>query len=116
MLERKLGGEKQFVWLSRKVDPIKAEKVKEMGLRRSSFYRRRLDPNRSLAGPLIGFTGIDNEGLEGLERAYDKILCGVSGWVLAEKDAKGRMVFPGGPGFHIKCQSRAMTSCSPSTR
>jgi cell division protein FtsI (penicillin-binding protein 3) len=51
---------------------------------------------------MIGFTGVDNEGLEGLERAYDKTLRGVSGWVLAEKDAMGRMVFPGGPGFQYK--------------
>ncbi|HEY6012106.1 MAG TPA: penicillin-binding protein 2, partial [Nitrospirota bacterium] len=51
---------------------------------------------------LLGFTGMDNHGLEGLERAYDKPLRGVGGWVLAEKDAMGRMVFPGGPGFQYR--------------
>ncbi len=51
---------------------------------------------------MLGFTGMDNEGLEGLELAYDKTLRGVSGWVLAEKDAVGRTVFPGGPGFQYK--------------
>jgi cell division protein FtsI (penicillin-binding protein 3) len=104
MLERKLGGDKHFVWLSRKVDPIKAEKVKEMGSEEVQLRpeARRFYPNKSLAGPLIGFTGLDNEGLEGLECAYNKILHGVSGWVLAEKDARGRMVFPGGPGFQYQ--------------
>ncbi len=104
MLERKLDGDKHFVWLSRKIDPTKAEQVKELDSDEVQLRpeARRFYPNRSLAGPLIGFTGLDNAGLEGVERAYDKILRGVSGWVLAEKDARGRMVFPGGPGFQYQ--------------
>ena len=104
MLERKLAGDKHFVWLSRKVEPDEARKVKaldssEVGLEAES---KRFYPNKTLAGPVIGFTGMDNVGLEGLELAYDKTLHGVSGWVLAEKDAMGRTVFPGGPGFQYK--------------
>ncbi len=104
MLERKLAGDKHFVWLSRKVEPAKARKVKdldssEVGLQAES---RRFYPKKALAGSVLGFTGMDNEGLEGLELAYDKTLHGVSGWVLAEKDAMGRTVFPGGPGFQYK--------------
>jgi cell division protein FtsI (penicillin-binding protein 3) len=103
-IERKLAGDRQFVWLSRKVDPAKAEQVRELGsedihLRSES---RRFYPQKSLAGQVLGFTGMDNHGLEGLERAYEPMLRGVSGWVLAQKDAKGRMVFPGGPGFQFK--------------
>jgi cell division protein FtsI (penicillin-binding protein 3) len=49
---------------------------------------------------------MDNEGLEGLERAYDKVLRGVSGWMLAEKDAVGRTVFPGGSGFRYQQQTK----------
>ena len=104
MLERKLAGDKHFVWLSRKVEPAEARKVKdldssEVGLQAES---RRFYPKKALAGSVLGFTGMDNEGLEGLELAYDKTLHGVSGWVLAEKDAMGRTVFPGGPGFQYK--------------
>lgn len=104
MLERKLAGDKHFVWLSRKVEPAQARKVKdldssEVGLQAES---RRFYPNKALAGSVLGFTGMDNEGLEGLELAYNKTLHGVSGWVLAEKDAMGRTVFPGGPGFQYK--------------
>jgi cell division protein FtsI/penicillin-binding protein 2 len=104
LLERKLAGDKHFVWLSRKVEPAKARKVKaldssEVGLQAES---KRFYPNKALAGPVLGFTGMDNEGLEGLEREYDKTLRGVSGWVLAEKDAVGRTVFPGGPGFQYR--------------
>jgi cell division protein FtsI (penicillin-binding protein 3) len=103
-IERKLAGDKHFVWLSRKVDPAKAARVKELDSEevRLRSETRRFYPKKALAGPLLGFTGMDNEGLEGLERAYDKMLRGASGWVLAEKDAMGRMVFPGGPGFQFK--------------
>jgi cell division protein FtsI/penicillin-binding protein 2 len=104
LLERKLAGDRHFVWLSRKVEPAEARKVKaldssEVGLQAEA---RRFYPNKTLAGSVLGFTGMDNEGLEGLERAYDQALRGVSGWVLAEKDAVGRTVFPGGPGFQYR--------------
>lgn len=104
MLERKLAGDKHFVWLSRKVEPAEARKVKdldssEVGLQAES---KRFYPNKTLAGPVLGFTGMDNKGLEGLELAYERTLRGVNGWVLAEKDAMGRTVFPGGPGFQYK--------------
>jgi len=104
LLERKLAGDKHFVWLSRKVEPAKAEQVKELGTADVGLQAeaKRFYPNKSLAGSLLGFTGMDNKGLEGLERAYDKELRGVSGWVLAEKDAVGRTVFPGGPGFQYQ--------------
>jgi cell division protein FtsI (penicillin-binding protein 3) len=103
-LERKLESDKHFVWLSRKVDPTKAEKVKELGSEeiRLRSESRRFYPKKTLAGPVLGFLGMDNQGLEGIERAYDKELRGVNGWVLAEKDAKGRTVFPGGPGFQFR--------------
>jgi cell division protein FtsI (penicillin-binding protein 3) len=103
-IERKLGGDRHFVWLSRKVDPAKAAKVRELDSDeiRLRSETRRFYPKKALAGPVLGFTGVDNEGLEGLERVYDKMLRGVSGWVLAEKDAMGRTVFPGGPGFQYQ--------------
>jgi cell division protein FtsI (penicillin-binding protein 3) len=101
-LERKFSSGRSFVWLSRKADPAKVERVKALGLTKEVGFlheARRFYPKKALAGPVLGFTNVDNEGLEGVEREYDKVLRGVSGRVLAEKDAFGRMVFPGGPGF-----------------
>ncbi len=103
-LEQRLAGNKQFVWLSRKVEPGRAEKIralgnKEIGIRLES---KRFYPKKTLAGPVLGFLGVENGGLEGLELAYDKTLRGMNGWVIAEKDAMGRTVFPGGPGFQYK--------------
>ena len=108
LLERRLAGDRRFVWLSRKVEPLKAEKVKalcnpEIGCLLES---RRFYPKKTLAGPLLGYTGMDKAGLEGLERAYDKVLRGVSGWMIAEKDAVGRTVFPGGSGFRYQQQTK----------
>ncbi len=100
-LERRLASDKHFVWLSRKIDPARAEKVKDLGSKKVGLLleARRFYPKKALAGPILGFIGIDNEGLEGVELSYDEALRGVNGWVLAEKDAFGRTVFPGGPGF-----------------
>jgi cell division protein FtsI (penicillin-binding protein 3) len=103
-LEQRLAGNKQFVWLSRKVEPARAEKIKDLGNKEIGIRleSRRFYPKKSLAGPVLGFLGVDNKGLEGLELAYDKSLRGMSGWVLAEKDAMGRTVFPGGSGFQYR--------------
>ena len=103
-LESRRASDKHFVWLSRKVEPSKAEKVKELGFKEVGLLleTRRFYPKKNLAGPVLGFISMDNEGLEGVELSYDKALRGVNGWVLAEKDAVGRTVFPGGPGFQYK--------------
>ena len=103
-LEQRLAGNKQFVWLSRKVEPARAEKIKDLGNKEIGIRleSRRFYPKKSLAGPVLGFLGVDNKGLEGLELAYDKSLRGMSGWVVAEKDAMGRTVFPGGSGFQYR--------------
>ncbi len=103
-LERKLSSDRHFVWLSRKVAPVVTRKIKSLGTREVGLLveSRRFYPQKNLAGTAIGFTGIDNEGLEGVELSYDTLLRGTSGWVLAEKDAVGRTVFPGGPAFQYR--------------
>lgn len=100
-IQKKLASDRRFVWLSRKVDPARAEKAKEIdpdaiGLR---LEARRFYPKKTLAGAVLGFTNIDNKGIEGIELLYDRELRGVDGWILAEKDARGRTVFPGGNGL-----------------
>lgn len=103
-IEKQLAGDRKFVWLSRKVGPDRAEKIRELGSKEIGLRpeARRFYPKKTLAGPVLGFLGVDNEGLEGLELAYDKSLRGASGWVVAEKDAMGRTVFPGGSGLRYQ--------------
>ncbi len=103
-LRRKLASDRQFVWLSRKVDPLKAEKAREIdpsgiGLR---LEARRFYPKKTMAGAVLGFTNVDHRGIEGVELWYDDALRGTDGWLLAEKDAKGRTVFPGGNGLQFR--------------
>lgn len=50
---------------------------------------KRYYPYNTLASNIIGFTGSDNQGLEGLERYYDDILSGTQGKILKLTDATG---------------------------
>ncbi|RCX16563.1 stage V sporulation protein D (sporulation-specific penicillin-binding protein) [Anaerobacterium chartisolvens] len=51
---------------------------------------KRYYPNRNLAAHILGFTGDDNQGLDGIEAVMDKYLKGVPGKILSETDARGR--------------------------
>lgn len=91
-LQNKLRGEAGFVWLKRQVDLKDGQRqiIKEIdgiGIMKES---RRYYPNRQLASNIIGFTGIDANGLEGIERYYDSMLKGSSARFTGEKDAMGR--------------------------
>ena len=50
---------------------------------------RRSYPKGSLASHIIGFAGIDNQGLNGIELQYDNTLLGTSGKFLMEYDGVG---------------------------
>ncbi|MFH1245508.1 MAG: penicillin-binding transpeptidase domain-containing protein [Candidatus Omnitrophota bacterium] len=94
ILAAKLDSGKNFVWLKRRVDPKVAEKVsglKIFGLGKIREFKR-FYPDSNLACHIVGFTNIDNEGLEGIEKQCDRYLSGIKGWCSAEKDAKRREV------------------------
>jgi cell division protein FtsI (penicillin-binding protein 3) len=103
-LQRKLASDRQFVWISRKVEPAKAERARKVDpdAIRLTSESRRFYPKKTLAGAVLGFTNVDNKGIEGIELMYDDSLQGVEGWLVAERDAKGRTVFPGGHGFEYR--------------
>lgn len=50
---------------------------------------KRYYPYGNFAASVLGFTGVDNEGLEGLEAYYDSYLTGKSGRMVAAKNARG---------------------------
>lgn len=91
-LRAKLKLEKSFIWLKRNVSPEISARLKELNMSGigQARERKRFYPNASLASHIIGFTDIDNKGLEGLEFYYDSYLSGIKGWRLAHKDAKRR--------------------------
>lgn len=73
--------DKRFVWLERHIDPNVGLYIKRLdipGIEFKTEYRRYY-PSAELTAHLVGFTGIDDKGLEGVERAFDSFLTGQPG-------------------------------------
>lgn len=89
-LKDRLGRKKSFIWLARKLTPDKSEKIKKLKLNGLGFIKetKRIYPNSYLASHIIGFSGMDNIGLEGVERDFDKYLKGTPGWAIFLRDAR----------------------------
>ena len=90
----KISGDKSFVWLARQVPYEKSKAVESMKLEgvEATREQRRFYPDHEMASHVLGFTGIDNQGLNGLENFYNKILTGKKGSEMTERDARGRTV------------------------
>lgn len=91
-LERLLSSNKRFVWLERKLDPQLAKQVRELKQAGLHFVteRKRYYPQGNTAGHVLGFTGLDPNGLEGVELEYDRQLQGEPGRLVSLRDARGR--------------------------
>ncbi|MBI3391941.1 MAG: penicillin-binding protein [Nitrospirae bacterium] len=102
-LERRLDSSRHFAWIERKLDPERVERVKGLGLlqREVGFLTesRRFYPKRRLASHVLGFQGLDGQGLEGIERRHEEALKGEKGLLVAEKDALGRTIVSGDRNF-----------------
>ncbi|MBL7151562.1 MAG: penicillin-binding protein [Candidatus Omnitrophica bacterium] len=88
-LRERLGRDKSFIWIARKITPEQSEALRRLNLKGLDFLKesRRSYPNSYLAAQVIGFAGLDNTGLEGLEVYYDKYLKGEAGWAIFLRDA-----------------------------
>jgi cell division protein FtsI (penicillin-binding protein 3) len=84
-----------FAWLKRKIDYETSQKVRNLGLKglHEVTEPARYYPAGAAASQLIGYVGIDNNGLMGLELQYDDILSGDEAHAIRTKDAKGRIIF-----------------------
>jgi cell division protein FtsI/penicillin-binding protein 2 len=83
-----------FVYVARKADPAKAAKLARKGLPGIGFYpeERRFYPQFNLASQVLGYAGVDNRGLAGLELSLDRELAGQSGRERIVKDASGQAI------------------------
>ena len=90
----KLNQKKSFVWIKRKLTDAEVEGIKKINIEGLEFLveSKRYYPNGSIASNLLGFVGIDNQGLEGLELFFDKELKGLPGLVILERDASGNKI------------------------
>ena len=96
ILQKKLSGAKNFCWLARRIAPEQAGLVQEMNVDGIFIVKepKRYYPSGELAGHLIGFVGIDANGLEGLELRYDRYLKGAPEKLIWTRDAKGKRLYP----------------------
>ncbi|MFQ5426276.1 MAG: peptidoglycan D,D-transpeptidase FtsI family protein, partial [Gaiellales bacterium] len=80
--------------LLRKADPAPALRLQERQIEGLGFSReeRRIYPQRSVGAEVVGFAGLDNEGLEGVEAFYDEALAGESGRETKVIDPFGRTI------------------------
>ena len=92
MLRNRLGRDKYFVWIQRKMTEEAYELIKAQKLKGIEFVKesKRYYPNKSLGSHIIGFAGIDNNGLEGMELQLDKYLKGKEGMSQILRDARQR--------------------------
>jgi cell division protein FtsI/penicillin-binding protein 2 len=81
-----------FVYVARKADPRKAEKLETLGYAGLGFYPEELRyyPQGPVAAQILGYAGLDNKGLEGLERSLEGTLAGRPGSQTIVKDPFGR--------------------------
>ena len=93
----KLNKDSGFVYIDRKVDLARAAELEKLELKGIGFTDdfSRVYPSGELACQTLGFVGVDDHGLSGLEAEYDELLAGRPGVVLGERDPQGRPI-PGG--------------------
>ena len=83
-----------FVYVARKAPPDKASALAKLKLSGFGFYgeERRTYPQSSVAAQVLGYAGVDNEGLAGLELALNGQLTGVPGHETLVRDPIGRPI------------------------
>lgn len=88
-------------WLKKKVSDREAREIVSLNLPGIGVVptSTRIYPNGSVAPQVLGFVGIDNQGLEGLELYYDSYLRGTKGQAVFERDAHGRSLEDGIRGY-----------------
>lgn len=93
---KKLNKKSPFVWIKRKISDAKAKQIAENFSEKTGVYLTseftRVYPQGHLLGQVLGFTNIDGQGLEGLEKSLDSLLQGKQKELLVFKDGKGRLI------------------------
>jgi cell division protein FtsI (penicillin-binding protein 3) len=90
LMAERLASKQQFAYLARQVSPDEARRVKALDLPGLLFYKesRRYYPKKELAAHVLGYVGVDNAGLAGLESTFDSRIRGREGKMLLQTDAR----------------------------
>ena len=103
----RLMNSRSFCWLKRKVTPEEANRVRALNLKGVYFQpeNKRFYPKDDLAAHIVGYVGLDDKGLAGLEYGMDKTIRGRPGRVLLTADARRKSFqskeWPGEPGKSV---------------
>jgi cell division protein FtsI (penicillin-binding protein 3) len=91
-LAERLANARNFAYVKRRVTPAEAQRVSKLELKGIGFSKesKRFYPLRELAAHVIGYAGLDNVGLGGIEATYDKIVRGQKGKLIVQADARGK--------------------------
>ena len=93
-LARRLASDKGFAWVQRQVPPEVADRIAALklpGIYQNREYRRYY-PTGDMTAHIVGFTGVDDKGLEGVELAFEKSLIGHPGSRSVIRDRRGQIV------------------------
>lgn len=90
-LQNTLSSQRMFAWVARRVSPDQANQIRQLNLKGIYFKNdsKRFYPNRDLAAQVIGFTGAEDSGLEGLEFKHNSVLEGSSLKIKVKRDGNG---------------------------
>lgn len=91
---KNLSADRYFSWIKRQISQKEFDALKQIvpkGLG-SVAEKRRFYPQRMLASHLLGYVGVEGNGLDGLEAKFDTLMKGETRWVRLQRDAKGRPI------------------------
>ncbi|HEX7709069.1 MAG TPA: penicillin-binding transpeptidase domain-containing protein [Thermoanaerobaculia bacterium] len=99
-IEARLGGTRSFAWVARQLPLSVTAEVRKLGLPGIYFLEghRRSYPRSTLAASVIGYVGVDGEGLAGIEHTFESHVRGTPGKVTLLKDARRGVYLVGGDG------------------
>ncbi|HEY2114450.1 MAG TPA: penicillin-binding protein [Candidatus Angelobacter sp.] len=91
-IESHMRGSHAFAWVARKIDNATSARVRALNLKGIYFQKesKRFYPKGELAAQVLGYVGLDDEGLGGVEREFQQKLTGKPGKMLITMDNKRR--------------------------
>jgi cell division protein FtsI (penicillin-binding protein 3) len=83
-----------FAWIARRLSPEVAAQVKALNLKGIYFQKefQRFYPDNEIAAQVLGYVGVDDNGLGGMEQKFDSRLHGEPGQMIAAMDARRRVL------------------------
>ena len=86
--------DRDFLYVTRHLEPDKAAMVRKLDIPGVYFLReyKRFYPNAEVTGHMLGFTNLDEAGLEGLEFAYNRSLAGLDGAKRVLQNGRGQVI------------------------